>query len=105
MTRLTYERFAAWPTISADGKLFAYASKREGKSDIYLQQIGGHQPVRITRNNADNWQPALSPDGLHVAFQSDRDGGGLYVVEALGGAEVTRGLVRACQVRRCNAGR
>ena len=88
MTRLTYERFAAWPAISADGKLFAYASNREGKSDIYLQQIGGHQPVRISQNNADNWQPALSPDGLHVAFRSDRDGGGLYVVEAFGGAEM-----------------
>ena len=88
MTRLTYDRFAAWPTISADGKLFAYASIREGKSDIYLQQVGGHQPARVTQNNADNWQPAISPDGLHIAFRSDRDGGGLYVAEALGGAEV-----------------
>ena len=87
MTRLTYERFAGYPTISADGKLFAYTSDREGTFDVYVQQIGGHQPIRVTRNDADNWHPALSPDGLRIAFRSDRDGGGLYLVETLGGAE------------------
>ncbi len=87
MTRLTYERFAAYPAISVDGKLLAYASDREGKFDIYVQQMGGHQPIRVTRNEADNWRPSLSPDGTRIAFRSDQDGGGLYLVETLGGIE------------------
>jgi Tol biopolymer transport system component len=87
LSRVTYDHAAVWPTISADGKLVAYASDREGKFDIYIQQMGGHQPIRVTRNDADNWRPALSPDGSHIVFRSDRDGGGLYIVEALGGTE------------------
>ncbi len=87
MTRLTYARMATWPAISADGKLLAYAADREGKFDIYVQQIGGHQPLRVTRNEADNFQPALSPDGSLIAFRSERDGGGLYLVETFGGIE------------------
>lgn len=87
LARLTYDHAAVWPTISADGKLVAYASDREGKFDIYVQQMGGHQPIRVTHNEADNWRPAISPDGSHIAFRSDRDGGGVYIVEALGGIE------------------
>lgn len=87
ITRLTYERVATWPAISADGKLLAYASDREGKFDIYVQQMSGHQPIRVTRNEADNFQPSFSPDGSHIAFRSERDGGGVYIVETLGGIE------------------
>lgn len=87
MTRLTYERVATWPAISADGKLLAYDSDREGKFDIYVQQMGGHQPIRVTRNEADNFQPSFSPDGSRIAFRSERDGGGVYLAETLGGTE------------------
>jgi Tol biopolymer transport system component len=87
LTRLTYEHAATWPTISADGKLLAYASEREGRFDIYVQQLAGHQPIRVTHNEADNFQPSLSPDGSRIAFRSERDGGGVYIVETLGGTE------------------
>lgn len=87
MTRVTYDRVATWPAISADGKLLAYASDREGRFDIYVQQMGGHQPIRVTRNEADNFHPSFSPDGSRIAFRSERDGGGIYLVETLGGTE------------------
>ena len=88
MTRLTYEpRVGSWPAISADGRLFAYTSDREGAFDIYVQQMGGHQPVRVTRDEADDWQPSLSPDGSHIAFRSEREGGGIFLTETLGGIE------------------
>ena len=85
--RVTFEGAASWPTISADGKLFAFASVRQGKSDIYLQQFGGHQAIRVPQNDADNSHPNLSPDGSHIVFRSERDGGGLYVLETVGGTE------------------
>jgi Tol biopolymer transport system component len=87
IARLTYERSAMWPSISADGRIFAFVSDRAGTSDIYVQQVAGSQAVRLTRSRGDNWQPCISPDGVHVAFRSDRDGGGLYVMETIGGQE------------------
>ncbi len=87
IVRLTYDHSASAPTISADASLFAYTSDRDGKFDIYVQHIGDREPIRVTRNEADNVQPNFSPDGSHIAFRSDRDGGGLYLVPSLGGIE------------------
>ncbi len=77
------------PTLSADGKLMAYASDRsgEGSLDIWLKQIGGGEPMRLTRHEIDDYEPSFSPDGTQIAYRSDRDGGGIYVIPTLGGAE------------------
>jgi Tol biopolymer transport system component len=78
-----------YPAISRDGKLVAYASDRagDGKLDVYVQQLSGGQPIRLTRDPADDLEPDFSPDGSMVAFHSDRQGGGVYVVPTLGGEE------------------
>ena len=78
------------PSISRDGKTVAYSSDRAeaGNLDIWVQQIVGHDPIRVTTNEADDSEPAISPDGAHVAFRSERAGGGIYVVPSLGGEEV-----------------
>jgi len=74
-------------TISADGKLFAYASDRVDSSnlDIWVGQLNGGGKVRITDDPADDYDPAFSPDGSQLAFRSDRQGGGIYVAPAIGG--------------------
>ena len=46
------------------------------------------RPARLcalTSDPADESEPAFSPDGSRIAFRSERDGGGIYVVSAFGG--------------------
>ncbi len=79
-----------YPALSRDGNLLAFASDRSdaGNLDIWMQQVGGRDPIRLTTNEADDSEPSISPDGAHVAFRSERSGGGIYVVPSLGGEEV-----------------
>jgi Tol biopolymer transport system component len=42
-------------------------------------------PVNLTKDSeADDTQPAFSPDGQRIAFRSERDGGGIFVMGASG---------------------
>ena len=81
---------SAYPAISRDGKFVAFASdrSRENNLDIWIQQIGGSEPVRLTSDPADESDPDFSPDGSVIVFRSEKDGGGIYTVPALGGAPV-----------------
>lgn len=79
-----------FPAISPDGKLVAYSSNRAGDAglDIWVQQLApGARPIRLTRDPADELTPTFSPDGSQIAFSSLKDGGGLYVMPALGGEQ------------------
>ena len=73
--------------MSRDGKLVAYSSDRdqEGERDIYVRQISGGEPIRLTKDGSGNTAPDFSPDGSWIVFQSNRDGGGIYEMPALGG--------------------
>jgi Tol biopolymer transport system component/predicted Ser/Thr protein kinase len=73
------------PSLSPDGKNVAFASRATGNWDIFVQRVGGSNPVNLTKDSKeDEIQPAFSPDGERIAFRSSRDKGGLYVMGATG---------------------
>jgi eukaryotic-like serine/threonine-protein kinase len=74
-----------FPRLSPDGRTIVYSSAVSGNMDIYGQRVGGENSVNLTPSSpADDSQPAYSPDGERIAFRSDRDGGGIFLMGATG---------------------
>lgn len=74
---------ASW---APDGLWMAFATTRGGNSEIYRARPDGTGPENLTRNPADDGEPAYAPNGRRIAFTSDRDGHGtrLYLMNADG---------------------
>ena len=77
------------PSLSRDGKVIAWASDRAetGNLDIWIQQLPDGQARRLTTDSAEDNAPSVSPDSRTVVFRSERNGGGVYLVDAAGGSE------------------
>jgi serine/threonine protein kinase/Tol biopolymer transport system component len=80
------------PAFSPDAKQIAFFWNGEDplKSDLYVQLVGGDKPLRLTHTNSSGpfRSPAWSPDGREIAFgHCDDNGGAIFIVPALGGAE------------------
>jgi eukaryotic-like serine/threonine-protein kinase len=74
-----------FPSLSPDGRVIVYVSAASGNLDIYSQRAGGENSINLTSNSpVDDTQPAFSPDGERVAFRSEREGGGIFVMGAMG---------------------
>ena len=75
-----------FPALSPHGTRIAYFSRESGNPDIWVQQIASGQRINLTEDykGKDNF-PAWSPDGEWLAFASDRNNGGIFVMAAFGG--------------------
>jgi len=73
------------PTISPDGQTVVYVRNVKGQLDLVSQRVGGSVPQNLTEESeANETEPAFSPDGSRIAFRSERGGGGIYVMGATG---------------------
>jgi serine/threonine protein kinase/Tol biopolymer transport system component len=85
--RLTdQEGSETFPGLSPDGGELVYVrASSPGNLDVYSQRVGGSNPRNLTGDSplADT-QPAFSPDGQQIAFRSEREGGGLFLMGATG---------------------
>ncbi|MGH9894139.1 MAG: amidohydrolase family protein, partial [bacterium] len=73
-----------WPRQSQDGKRLVFGAL--GK--IWIMDLPGGQPRRLTQGTAREYAPSFSPDGKWVAYVgwSDSEGGHLWKVPVDGGS-------------------
>lgn len=83
ITDFPHEEF--FPSLSPDGNTIVYARRSGSDWDIFTQRVGGFNAQNLTDSfSGDDTQPAVSPDGAYIAFRSERDGGGVFVMGASG---------------------
>ena len=74
-----------YPSLAPDGKSFVFAADGGGNFDVFSQRVGGKNPTNLTKDStADDTQPAFSPNGEQIAFRSEREPKGIYVMGASG---------------------
>jgi TolB protein len=74
--------FQTEPAWSPDGTKIVFASRREGRSHIYVMSADGSGTRRLTSGKPQDTAPAWSPNGKWIAFARDNR---LFVVSPKGG--------------------
>jgi len=73
------------PAFSPDGTRLAFMASRDGNPEIYVANVDGSNPRRLTNHPAGDVSPTWSPSGGQIAFVSDRTGTPqIYVMNADG---------------------
>ncbi len=74
------------PSWSPDGTRIAHESNESGNWDIWVQQLHAGSKVNLTADyEGYDGKPVWSPKGDKIAFISERDEGGVFVIPAIGG--------------------
>jgi len=75
-----------FPSLSSDGESIVYASMSGSSWDIYVQRPGEAPINRSLDFDGIDYAPSWSPDGRQIAFRSQREGGGIFVMPKLSGS-------------------
>lgn len=93
LSEFTYGQrgYSTSPDWSPIGPRVAFHTRVGGTYQIAVAEVDGGQ-VRVMTRGARSEDPSFAPDGRHIVFSSERDGGGLFVLDAVTGR--IRTLVR-----------
>ena len=89
--RLRFERLTdtgdvIYPTISPNGELLAVVRLGEEESSVWISQIAAGGSVQVLPPSRRGYMSlAFSPDGSHLFYKEDTDGGPIYRVPVFGG--------------------
>jgi len=67
-----------------------FLSGRDGGAEVYVMNVDGSNPIRLTNNAVVELGPAWSPDGKRITFYAYRDPPGtpeVYIMKADGSAQ------------------
>jgi eukaryotic-like serine/threonine-protein kinase len=91
-TRMTAARLTSYNgrqyagALAPDGRSFVFVSNHAGSPDIWLRQVSGGEPIRLTNNALEEDDLAFAPDGESVYFtQVDEVGEAIWQIRTLGG--------------------
>ena len=78
------------PRLSPDGErlAFAWSASEQGLPDIWVQEVGGDEPMRLTDDPGLERLPTWSPDGTSIAFVRASASGedcGIFRTPSIGG--------------------
>jgi serine/threonine protein kinase len=91
-TRMTASRLTSYSgrqyaaALAPDGRSFVFVSNHAGSPDVWLRQVSGGEPVRLTNDAVEESDLVFSPDGESVYFtRVDEDGEAIWQIGTLGG--------------------
>ncbi len=76
-----------WPTFSPDGRMIAFVSDADGSPQIWVKNLAGGDPIRITSGKLNPSHPSWSPRNDQIVFSAGTglSSTGIWSVPPLGG--------------------
>ena len=78
----SYDGTEADGAISPDGRSFVFISNHGGTADLWVRQIAGGDPVRLTNDAVEEGAPIYAPNGESIFFAK---AGAIWTIGVLGG--------------------
>lgn len=79
------------PPVRTESGRIAFVSDRDGNNNVFVMNVDGNAVTRLTGHGASESFPSISPDGVDVLFDSDREGSAeIYIMRATNGGEKLR---------------
>ncbi|MDE1206726.1 DUF5050 domain-containing protein [Tenacibaculum larymnensis] len=78
------------PCFMSDGRLLFHSEFKDKESEISITDIEGKNIIHLTDDEAEDWDPKISPDGKKIAYSSKKDGNHEIYVMSIDGSNQKR---------------